>query len=269
MDLFTTARRLETRIARKLDEAARRVGGTTERSPLEIVHAITDAIEREIVPVGRGRRVFPYNAVTVLLAAATPAERARYEVLFDAAPTLRDRLRERIRLCGAEASDVEVVVNYAAQPEPSWHAPDYHIELSRVTRAVEIVAPQEGMRPSVELTVTRGVASDAVYSLALARVDVGRGVEVRDASGRLLRTNHVAFTEGGDDITRSVSRRHAHLACDPAGAYRIHDDGSAQGTSVLRDGASIPVRSGSRGVRLRNGDEIVLGEARVRVALAE
>jgi hypothetical protein len=269
MDLFTTARRLETRIARTLDRAARRVGGTTERSPLEIVHAIAEAIEQEIVPVGRGRRVFPYNAVTVLLVAPSPAERARYEALFDTAPTLRDRVRERIRLSGAESSDVEVVASYVAQADPSWRTPDYHLELARVARAVEIVAAKEPARRHLGLTVTRGVAAESAYSLALARIDLGRGVEVRDATGRLLRTNHVAFTDGSDEITRSVSRRHAHVACDAAGAYRVHDDGSAQGTSVLRDGASIPVRTGARGVRLRDGDEIVLGEARLRVALAE
>ena len=269
MDLFVTARRLENRIARTLDDAARRVGGTTERSPLEVMHAIADAIEREIVPVGRGRRVFPYNAITVVIAASSSADRARYEALFDTAPTLRDRLRERIRLAGGDDSDVEVMVTYASQPEASWRAPEYHLELARVTRAVEIVSKKEPTRRSIELTVMRGVAAEGCYSLALARVDFGRGIEVRDTRGQLLRTNHVAFTESGEDVNQSVSRRHAHLTCDAMGAYRIHDDGSAHGTSVLRDGASIPVRSGSRGVRLRDGDAIVLGEARIHVALAE
>jgi hypothetical protein len=269
MDLFATARKLENRISRKLDDAARRIGGPLARSPLEVAHAIADAIEHEIVPVGRGRRVFPFNALTVVIAAPSPSDRARYEALFETAPTLRDRVRERIRLAGADDSDIEVMVTYAPQAAASWCAAEYHLELSRVTRAVEIVSKKEPARRSIELTVVRGGAAETTYTSSLRRVDIGRGVEVRDTRGQLLRTNHIAFTDGDDDVNQSVSRRHAHLTSDAAGGYRIHDDGSAHGTSVLREGASVPVRSGSRGVRLRDGDEIVLGEARLRVGSAE
>jgi pSer/pThr/pTyr-binding forkhead associated (FHA) protein len=269
MDLFTSARRLEARIARKFDAAARRVEGSTRRSPLEVLHAVTDVVEQEIVPAGRGRRIFPYNALTVVLAADSGEDRARYEALLDSAPSLRERLHERIRSHGADPSDLEVVVTYAAEADSSWRAPEFHVELARVTRAVEVVAVKEPSRPCIELTIVRGAATEPTYSLTAARIDLGRGAEVRDTSGRLLRTNHVVFTEGVDDINPSVSRRHAHITCDDGGAYRIHDDGSAQGTSVLRDGASILVRGGSRGVRLRAGDEIVLGEARLRVSFGE
>jgi hypothetical protein len=34
---------------------------------------------------------------------------------------------------------------------------------------------------------------------------------------------------------------------------------------VVRNGVAIPVHPGSRGVRLQSGDEIVLGEARLKV----
>jgi predicted component of type VI protein secretion system len=49
--------------------------------------------------------------------------------------------------------------------------------------------------------------------------------------------------------------------------YRLLDDGSAQGTTVVREGRSVTVPHGSRGIRLQSGDEIVLGEARVRVKI--
>jgi predicted component of type VI protein secretion system len=66
-----------------------------------------------------------------------------------------------------------------------------------------------------------------------------------------------------------VSRRHAHITAGPEpDCWRIHDDGSAHGTSVLRNGATIAVRTGARGIRLRDGDEIVLGEARIRVRIS-
>lgn len=269
MDLFLTVRRLETRIARTLEGAAERVSGSGERSPLEVIHDVVDAVEQELVAVGRGRRVFPYNSVRVLLAAPSPDARRRYEVLVEDRPTLRERMLDRLNAAGADVSDLDVQVAYASEARDDWKATDFHVEFACVTRVLESVAVEPAPRSSIELTVLVGTASERTCTLDLARIDLGRGVDVRDTRNHLLRTNHVAFTEGDDEINRSVSRRHAHITCDPAtGCWRIFDDGSAQGTSVLRNGSAIVVRNGSRGVRLRDGDEIALGEARVRVRVA-
>jgi hypothetical protein len=76
------------------------------------------------------------------------------------------------------------------------------------------------------------------------------------------------FTEGAPGENQTVSRRHAHIACDASsGDHRLYDDGSAYGSEIVRDGRTIPVPPGSRGVRVRSGDEIVLGEARVRIRI--
>ncbi len=266
MDLFTTARRLESKIARTLDSAAQRALGSTARDPLAVIHAVVDFVEQELQPAGRGRRVFPYNAVTVTLAAASPAEHARYEAVLDCRPTLRERIVEGLRSTGAEVPDLDVRIVYAREARSDWTAADFHVELARVAASVEILSPEPTAPRSIELTVVHGTTEQPVYSLALARIDLGRGREVRDTRSHLLRTNHVAFTERSGDINTSVSRRHAHIRWDPASrTYRIYDDGSAHGTHVLRNGSTIVVRTGSRGMRLRDGDEIVLGEARVRV----
>jgi hypothetical protein len=45
----------------------------------------------------------------------------------------------------------------------------------------------------------------------------------------------------------------------------LHDDDSEHGTQIVRDGRTIPVLRGARGVRLQPDDEVVLGEARVRI----
>jgi pSer/pThr/pTyr-binding forkhead associated (FHA) protein len=91
-------------------------------------------------------------------------------------------------------------------------------------------------------------------------------VEVIDAAGRLTRKNDVAFRDDAQAPNPSVSRAHAHIEFDPEkGAFRLFDDRSAHGTTVLRDGSVIPVPQGpSKGVALRQGDEIVLGQARLR-----
>ncbi len=67
--------------------------------------------------------------------------------------------------------------------------------------------------------------------------------------------------EGETEANRSVSRKHAHIAYSrESREYRVRDDGSARGTAVLRQGQTIRVPQGSRGIRLESGDEIVLGE---------
>jgi hypothetical protein len=269
MDILTKARRLESRIARTFDSAAQRVVGPAPRDPLEIIHAVVEAVEQEVQPAGRGRRVFPYNAVTVTLVAASSEERARYEAVLECTPTLRERILDGVRSAGAEIADIHVTVVFAREARPGWRAPDHHVELARMTAAVEVLAPapEPPAHDPIELTVVHGAAEQPSYALALTRIDLGRGREVRDTRNHLLRTNHVAFTEAAGDVNTSVSRRHAHITCDPAsGDYRLHDDGSAHGTHVLRSGATIVVRRGARGIRLRDGDEIVLGEARLRVS---
>jgi hypothetical protein len=107
-----------------------------------------------------------------------------------------------------------------------------------------------------------------VYVFDGAPIALGRGGEVRDDCQRLLRTNQIAFTEGADDINQSVSRLHARIEQDAApDGVRLFDDGSARGTSVIRKGRGVPVPSGTKGLRLQSGDEIVLGLARLRVKL--
>jgi hypothetical protein len=54
MDLLSKARRLESTIAARLDEAAKGLARPRPREPLEIVHAILDSVEQEIQPTGRG-----------------------------------------------------------------------------------------------------------------------------------------------------------------------------------------------------------------------
>ena len=79
---------------------------------------------------------------------------------------------------------------------------------------------------------------------APADVDM-RGAEVRDHRNRLIRTNHVVFTEGAGDVNQTVSRKHAHIAYKPlTGHFRLHDDGSEHGTEIVRGGRTIPVLRG-------------------------
>jgi hypothetical protein len=119
---------------------------------------------------------------------------------------------------------------------------------------------------SIELTVISGAADRRRFSFTTDRIDIGRGTDVIDSRQQLLRRNQVAFVEDGSDINQTVSRRHAHILYRGASReYRVYDDNSSRGTHIIRKGTTIPVPPGARGVALRSDDELVLGQARLRV----
>ena len=120
----------------------------------------------------------------------------------------------------------------------------------------------------LRVTIVNGTAEQATYVFSLPRVNLGRCAEVRDSLSRLVRTNHVAFVDLAGTSNDSVSRQHAHIEyVEAARHYRIRDDRSAHGTSLVRNGRTLSVPAGSRGIRLESGDELVLGEARVRISI--
>jgi len=263
-DLMAKASTLESKIAARVEGAARDLTRSAARQPLEVVHAVLDHVEREIQPAGRGRRVFPFNQVRVLIAAPTPRDRAGFDAVCEGPPSLEARVGERLRTAGCELPRLAVTLSFVHKARPDWGQPDFDVECSR-SAATAAVPPRT---EQLELTITRGTTDQSVYTPSDPVMTLGRGHEVRDSRQRLLRTNHIAFTEGDDPINQSVSRRHARIERDAAtGAFRLFDDGSTQGTSVMRGGRGLPAPRGARGLRLESGDEIALGQARVRVRI--
>jgi len=266
MDFLGKARRVESTIARRLDRAARDAVGAVAREPLEIVHLVVEAVEHEIQPGGRGTRVFPFNSVTLTVLAPSREERARFEAVLAGELPLRGRIIEHLRSKSCAIDDLTLDVAYVAKAPKGWRHPQFTLAFARVARAPAKEAPREAAFSRIDLTVVRGTAERKTYSFTAKRIDLGRCAEVRDTRNRLIRTNQVAFVEGSGEVNQSVSRRHAHLAYEPAsGGYRLRDDGSAHGTSVIRNGSTVAVPPGSLGIRLRTGDELVLGEARLRI----
>jgi hypothetical protein len=267
MNILRNLQRLESKFAKRVNEAAQKMTASNPREPLEIVHAIVETVEKHIEPAGRGRCVFPFNQIRLCVAAPSSLTRARFEAVFESEPRLQQRIFKALETAGCESTGLIVSTIYAVQPEPHWTTPDFNLEFDRT----DVAPPKretQAIRPSLKLTVAYGAAEQQTYSFTTSRINIGRRPEVRDNQNRLIRANHVAFAESAGEPNPSVSRRHAHI--EAAGSpveYRLCDDRSVHGTSVQRNGMTIVVPPGPRGIRLQSGDEIVLGDARLRIEI--
>src|SRR3954467_1978656 len=266
MDVLGKARRLESAIAVRLDQIAKGLVRSRTRQPLEIVLAILEAVEQRIEPTGRGARAFPFNRVEVSVVAPSLEARGRLDAVFGGDTPLPTRLLDRLRSAGCSPVDVVVEVRYVDAAEASWNVPEFDLQFARIARPEAECRNLDSHPALIEIRAVVGEMQRWSVSLAAPRIDIGRGAEVRDYRNRLIRTNHVVFTEGGGGVNETVSRAHAHIAYEPpTGRFRLHDDGSEHGTGIIRGGTTISVLRGTRGVRLQADDEVVLGEARVRI----
>ena len=235
-----------------------------DAQPLEIREAIVDAIEQRAVPAGGGQRVLAHNHISVTVLAPTQHNRLTLQaVLADLQDAAVSRLRE-IR-CQVPAG-FAVVVHYTRRARPGW-APEQRLAVEYSSREN---APTPDMSrlepPSLRVTVLRGRAMQAAYTLTESHVRIGRTALPVDSGGR-PRKNHVAFIEDGDEHSNSVGRAHASIRFEPArGEYRVFDDGSRNGTRVVRNGTTLEImRRDPTGVTIVSGDEIHLGTAAIRV----
>ncbi len=266
MKILDKAAKLEKRL---LDRLSRRTD--IRRHPIELYPDILDEIEDACEPGARGARIFPYNAITVWLPTADPRHRATAEAVFAEIPSLETRVRTRLRQRGCvDVDGVSVALKFVDRAADEWSRPDYRVELRRRAASLQPAraakVPTENHR-ELHIVVVTGTTAKSRYSFAAARINLGRLADVLDRQQRIVRQNHVAFLDGDDDVSQSVSRTHAHIRFEAAtGEAHLHDDGSTHGTRVVRAGRTINVpRGGGRGLKLRDGDELLLGQARARV----
>jgi hypothetical protein len=260
--------------AAKLEKALLdRLGRRTDiaRHPLELYRAILDDIEGATEPGARGARIFPYNAITVLVPTADAHHRATAEAVFNEPPSFVERVRTLLRNAGCtDVGELVAAIKLVDGTAPDWAGREYDIEFRRQSPPRQ---PKRGAKDKasdeheLQLSVLAGVAAKSRYSFKVARINLGRLADVADRQQRIVRQNQVAFVDSDDEISQSVSRGHAHIRFDThTGDAMIHDDGSTHGTRVVRAGRTINVpHGGSRGLKLREGDEVLLGQARVRV----
>ena len=235
----------------------------------EIRHAILEEIERKSHRTG-GRNLFPYNRVTIVIRGADAEQATALQGDF-----LRDYFATEIRqsLAKSEAQcpaglqvGVEVSAERPAKGE-RW--------LTVVTTFEEPPPPPKPEEIVARLIVLEGSASAYQIMLDRPRTNIGRTSDIYGTAG-LSRRNHLAFAED-DEISRTVSREHAHVLRDPEdGEFRIFNDryynrerGESCNIWIIRDGLSQEVHRNSRGVKLHDGDEIHLGRAILRFRVGE
>jgi hypothetical protein len=237
-----------------------------DAQPLEIREAIIEAIVARSLPAGGGRRVLAHNSYSVSVLAPTPDDRTALQaVLAGLEAAVLARLREiRCQVPDGFAIDL----HYIRRPRPGW-TPDQCLSIDYATRDVAAApSPSAPDIPALTITVVRGTATEPAYALTEAHVQIGRGTLPVDNGGR-PRTNHVAFVEEGDEHSSSVGRAHAFIRFDSSRReYRLFDEGSRNGTRVVRKGTTIELaRRDPTGVTLLSGDEIHLGTAAIRVEI--
>src|SRR5262245_39553965 len=132
MDILAKARRLETTIARKLDQAAKDLVRSRSHDPLEIAHVVVEQVEEQIEPSGRGTRVFPFTRIALTVVAPNEDARARFEAVFEAEPSLAHRIAERLKAAGCTSPLPSVSIDYVGRAHKNWRQPNFDIKFSRV-----------------------------------------------------------------------------------------------------------------------------------------
>jgi hypothetical protein len=253
---------LERRIDEKLRGLLRSSSPDQRRELLEVHRAVLDDVAAHVDTLPRGKQVFAYTQLDVQILLPDPALQRSYELVFIEADTLSRDIRQRLEDQRVELpAHLSVQVELVPELPPDVAARGFDVHYG----SVPIQQPSQEL-PEVRFTVISGSAQQPELLLKKRRINLGRLAEVIDAEQRLTRQNDVAFRDDAPAPNQSVSRAHAHVEFDSENAaFRLYDDRSAHGTTVVRDGTVIPVPPGpSKGVAMRDGDEIVLGQARLR-----
>ncbi len=236
---------LDRWIAGKVKGWTSHVSGVPQsKELLEIRREILEDVRDRIEPKGEGKCLFPYNVVAVHVGAQEEA--------FSELPSEIEALLKEASCTIPSGLTVTVDVEEDSAP--------FRIDYSN--HKAEGAVPAE--RPTVKLTLVRGTAEAPEYTFAYERINIGRLREVVGEKDGLRRRNDVAFAE----TETTVSREHAQIRFDiESGKFRLYDSGSQRGTSVFRAGRRLEAPR-ARGVQLQPGDEIHIGDARIRFELA-
>jgi hypothetical protein len=238
-------------LERAIDEKLRGLfdAPSQRRELIEIQRAILDEIADRAQVLPRARRVLSSNDVRIRIAAPQEDQRTACRLIFIDGDALENEIKAHLRRESIEfPPDLQVTVEVEAVSDLAGRP--FHVVYGTKTAEASPAAKR------VRFILQDGSAVE----VSKPRIHIGRTAEVLDDRRRLARRNDVTVDE------QTVSRAHAHMDYDSAiGDFRLFDDGSTYGTSVLHRGRLVEVpKAGGRGQRLESGDEIYFGQARAR-----
>ena len=239
-------------LERAIDEKLRGLFPVQKRELIEIQRAILDEIADRAQNLPRARRVIAANQISVTIPAPEEDRRTAFRLVFIEGDALEHDVKAHLRRESIEfPSDLKVAVELIDEPVPDLAEKGFHVVLANR----EAAARPEAAAKIVSFTLPDG----STMELNKARIHIGRTPEVLDDRRRLVRRNDVAIDEN------TVSRAHAHIEYDrTGGTFRLYDDGSSYGTSVVHRGRLVEVpKAGARGQRLSDGDEIYIGQTKI------
>jgi hypothetical protein len=246
-----------------LDKLEQMIGGVFRKipagtprawEPIEIRRAVLHEMLEHVQSKGSGQYIFPFAEVAVEINARDAEEQQTLEALLDPAE-ISEELRSKLAERGCKAGNVTVSLDVVQVEQGDEAAKPFRIEYRR--KRVE----HPSVRPRARLVVLQGNATEKQFAIDRDLIYVGRLNEVKSKAGGLERRNDLAFA----DTETTVSRKHAWIRYDPIeGKFRAYNDPACSlGTQVFRDGRII-VCDSTRGVQLRSGDELHLGNAQIR-----
>jgi len=231
---------------------------------LDLRAAVIEYVERAVVAAGRGTRVLPGPVVIVQVhAAAFKDPRALGAVMDDVRAVLIERL-EAMKCIVPD--NFQVQIKTVSRHPADWDARQRFAVGFHNAKTAAVPGRDIGDPRGLRLVVSRGAAQKKVFDVRLPVIRIGRTRFLTDSQGH-VRTNDIAFADDGSEQNRSVGRGHAEIRFIPGtGTYRAFDQGSANGTRVLRKGQlSQVVANDPVGFLIQPGDELHLGKAVIRI----
>jgi hypothetical protein len=235
-----------------------------DATPLEIREAVIDEVERRAQPTAAGRRALPYNYIRLRVLASEADRPSMAAALADIDAAMRARLAE-LRCPVPPGFDVEI--QFVSAVDPGWR-PEQRYSLDYEARVVARAPGARATAPGLRVEVIRGTTTQPVYLLDQTKVRIGRSAAPTDHTGR-PRQNHIVFAEDGDEHSVTVGRAHATIQYDATRReYRLFDDGSHNGTRIVRQGTVLSVAARNPvGTTILSGDEVQFGTAAVMVQI--
>lgn len=253
-------------VIRRIEKGLKALLPQDASEPLVMKRAICNDLTEEIVAIGEGRRILPYDQVLIQIFAPSEKQRAIYEVSLVTNNELDKTIREHLSQEGCDSpNDLHIAIEVTSERPEGWSDENFKLILSRRTQR-----KTEGdfTMPSARLMLLAGVAKSNKYKIKKPKFYIGRLANVIDRHGFPVRRNDLIFLDRSEDANSTVSRAHAMIEFDDrTRSFILRDTNSRHGTRVERDGQLIEL-SGPRGMRLQDGDKLFFGKACVEFSLS-